>query len=538
MAVTQISKIQIRRGRKNSGTGIPQLASGEFGWAVDSQELYIGNGAVSEGSPAVGNTKVLTENDNLFTLADQYTYLNGETVQTGATISGPIRRTLQEKLDDVVTIRSFGGTGDNTDHTLILQRAIDQLYINTATKGTSQSRVKLHLEAGTYVLSNSIKLPPHTTIIGAGADKTIIKQTSDFPIITTVNGTSSPGSYADQSSTTSLNQARHIELTGLTLETTAVNSVGIDLVNCKDSMFRDLIVKGPWTSGDTPGSSQIGLKMSNLSTIVGCFNNTFNNVSFVGWGYAFKTDDDAYDNAFNSCSFETLGYAIHLGENTVIGSQGQSTGPERNVFKNCAFKDIDKNAIIFEVGQYNVSDNNTFQDVGNNGGISSAAAYTIIKSFVDKNTSKGDWFSRTNDLSVDVAFDTTPYISEIEGPLHGEYEYNSKLSTTQQNAFATIFKLPGDFSRAYQIDYVFKSAQVDAMREGTLDVVVNRTTDTVTYVDEFTYNGENTFKETMEIKAQLLDLDGDATMDTVGIKMKNTVSNEDATFSYKVKIKN
>ena len=58
MAVVQISRIQIRRGRKNSGSGLPQLASGELGWAIDSRELYIGNGAVSEGAPAVGNTKV------------------------------------------------------------------------------------------------------------------------------------------------------------------------------------------------------------------------------------------------------------------------------------------------------------------------------------------------------------------------------------------------------------------------------------------------------------------------------------------------
>ena len=61
MAVVQISKIQVRRGQKNQGTGIPQLASGEFGWAVDAQELYIGNGAVSEGAPAVGNTQILTD---------------------------------------------------------------------------------------------------------------------------------------------------------------------------------------------------------------------------------------------------------------------------------------------------------------------------------------------------------------------------------------------------------------------------------------------------------------------------------------------
>ena len=61
MAVVQISRIQIRRGKKNAGTGLPQLASGEFGWAVDSQELFIGNGSVAEGAPYVGNTKLLSE---------------------------------------------------------------------------------------------------------------------------------------------------------------------------------------------------------------------------------------------------------------------------------------------------------------------------------------------------------------------------------------------------------------------------------------------------------------------------------------------
>ena len=41
MAVVQISKIQVRRGEENQ-TGIPQLAGGEFGWAEDTENLYIG----------------------------------------------------------------------------------------------------------------------------------------------------------------------------------------------------------------------------------------------------------------------------------------------------------------------------------------------------------------------------------------------------------------------------------------------------------------------------------------------------------------
>jgi hypothetical protein len=35
MAVVQISRIQVRRGQKQV-TGMPQLASGEIAWAVDT----------------------------------------------------------------------------------------------------------------------------------------------------------------------------------------------------------------------------------------------------------------------------------------------------------------------------------------------------------------------------------------------------------------------------------------------------------------------------------------------------------------------
>lgn len=539
MAVVQISRIQVRRGRKNTGSGIPQLAGGELGWAVDAQELFIGNGAVSEGSPAVGNTKILTENDNLFTLADQYTYKAGTTVQTGATVSGPIKRTLQDRLDDIVSIRSFGGTGDGSDHTLILQRAIDQLFINTATKGTTGSRVTLQLEAGTYSINDTVYLPPFTTIIGAGEGKTVINQTADKPIFKTVNETATPGNYPDDSGSTSLNQARNIRVEGMTLSHYSNGFVGLDLVTCKDSLFRNLEIKATWISGATPNAGNIAIQMSSLSTVTGSFNNKFENLKITGWAYGVKSDDDVYDNTWSHCVFDTLGYGVHFGENTVLGDQGQLTGPQRNSFSHNQFNSIDKNGIIFETGQFNESTHNKFYGVGNNGGTSAAAAYTIIKSIPTENVSINDWFSRTKDLSTDVTFNNnTPYISEIEGPLHSEYIYTDTLSLGQQNTFETIFNLPGDFTRIYKIEYKFKSNQVDAMRQGELEVIVNKTTNTVTYSDTYDYNGELSFSETMELKAQMFDLNTDTVFDTVGIRMKNSVTSEDATFSYKVKIIN
>ena len=157
MAVVSISRIQIRRGRKNQGSGLPQLASGELGWATDAQELWIGNGAVSEGSPFVGNTKLLSERDDLFAYAKTYSYKStSSNYQTGASVNTPIQRTLQSVLDDKVSIRTFGANGDSTDQTASLQRALDQLYLNAASKGTELSRVVLVMEPGVYTITGTI----------------------------------------------------------------------------------------------------------------------------------------------------------------------------------------------------------------------------------------------------------------------------------------------------------------------------------------------------------------------------------------------
>ena len=186
MAVVQISRIQVRRGKINSGTGLPQLASGEMAWAVDSQELYIGNGAVSEGAPAVGNTKIITANDltfnnNLLNLVQHLYKANDTTVQTGPANNSPVLRSMQDYLDDNVNAKDFGAAADGvTDDTAALQRAIYQLFLNSATKASANTsagytnRKILTLPAGKYVTTSPIFLPSYATLVGAGADKTLI----------------------------------------------------------------------------------------------------------------------------------------------------------------------------------------------------------------------------------------------------------------------------------------------------------------------------------------------------------------------------
>ena len=58
MAVITVSKIQVRSGLQED---LPALDTGEFGWCVDTQRLFIGKGTLAEGAPTVGVTEVLTE---------------------------------------------------------------------------------------------------------------------------------------------------------------------------------------------------------------------------------------------------------------------------------------------------------------------------------------------------------------------------------------------------------------------------------------------------------------------------------------------
>jgi len=193
MAVVQISRIQVRRGKANDGTGLPQLASGEMAWAIDTQQLFIGNGSVAEGSPAVGNTRLLTVNDlssysNLLGLLS-YTYkVNNNSIITGPNANTPVQRSFQTRLDDQVNTADFGALGNAVnDDTSALQRAINELFLNPAqpsnttnssyasgTPAAVQTRVTLTIPPGIYYTSSPIYVPSYSTIVGSGADKTII----------------------------------------------------------------------------------------------------------------------------------------------------------------------------------------------------------------------------------------------------------------------------------------------------------------------------------------------------------------------------
>ena len=537
MAVVQISRIQVRRGKGTSG--IPQLAGGEFGWAVDNRALYIGNGSVAEGSPAVGNTKIITEHDNLFSLANSYTYLDGVTVQTGTSATSPITRTLQERLDEIVNIRSFGATGDGvTDETVAIQRAIDQLYINNSTKGTEQSRVRLYIPAGKYIVTDTIYLPPYTTIYGDGMEKTVFSMTDNDTVFQTVNSSSTPGNYANDSSSTTLNQASNIHLEGITIQTISTAKPAIRLQSCKMSNFKEIKIVGPWTTGTAINTANAGMELESLSSLVGTQDNKFDHIHFTGLSVGIASDDDIYGNHWHCSHFSNLGNGVMFGEGTSLGAQGQSTAPCKNSISHSQFSNIDREAIVITQGTNNTSTHNTFESVGNVGGNEGNAQYSVIDFNRPGNNSVEDFFARTADLGYNQTYISTyKYVSEIKGKVNATLGGLNSLEVQEASSSTYFFRLPGDYSRTYNIDYTYSSSVANAQRSGTMEFMLDVGTNTLNFVDDHTYQGDSNYENALTFTAATINADGQSGVDTIVVSMLNSITNDQGEFNYKIKVR-
>jgi hypothetical protein len=514
VAVVQISRIQHRRGQENSGSGLPQLASGELGWAIDTQKLYIGNGSVSEGAPQVGNTQILTEHSNLFDFADTYTYTsNTANVQTGVTSTNPVRRTLQERLDDKVSVKAFNCAGDGTDCTTDFQRAVDQLFLNS-NKSNPASRVVLVMEPGTYTISDTIYLPPFVTILGAGVDKTVIVQTTNNPAFQTVNGSSTIGSYANDATSTFLNQAREITLTGFTITTTSSQSDVIVLQSCRNSNFKDIKISGPYLLGDSTPINSVGIKLNALSTVVTCSENNFENITVTGLSHGIVSDYDVVNNRFYNCKFYMLEYGIVFAETTIVGT---STGPSHNIIEACIFDMIHKNGVWIESGQYNQSLNNHFYNVGNEGGTAANALHSVILYNDDYNMSSNDYFERAFDLAVNNTYATSAFVPLVGGSAFFDYNFVLKTSVNTRSTSTNLVRLPALRTGSYTVEYWYDSANFNILRSGRLDVVFDKNTGNVEWSDEYSYVGTSAFALSLKFSIAL-------SADTLQISASNALT--------------
>lgn len=539
MAVVQISKIQVRRGKKNTGSGLPQLAGGEFGWAVDTRELYIGNGSVAEGAPIVGNTKVITEYDNLFDVIGLYTYKNNDgRIQTGSDAQFPVERTLQERLDDITTAGAFGiANNTSADQSEDVQRAVEQLFLNES-YASADSRVVLEFPAGDYTVEETVYLPPNTSIRGAGIGRTIFRKTTAGPIFSSQNELQigpSKSNRADQSGSTFNNQPANISLEGFTLVGV---DVGLELKSVRNSYFKDIRIVGTWEQTNAIDTANVGIKIDSFSGAVKSRTNSWDNIQIANFAYGVISDTDTTDDTWNMCRFSTLGTGIAYGVDTVIGapSSGMSTGPSRNTITNSLFNDIDEYGIRIKTGVNNNINNNKFVLVGNSAGTDLQPTTPVIKIEQLGNTVSNNFFNRTSKVSYDPAtLINVVYVPEVEGPITWEWNNEHTINLTA-GTNVKFFRLPQSITQSFDIEYSLKSTVYNAVRQGILRIVVHN--GVVQITDEFDYSGDEIYLDNIKFDAILTNEDGDLTDETVSVYYDSDMPVDDLSeFTFKVRNK-
>ena len=262
MAVVQISKIQQRRGQKLL-SGMPQLSSAELAWAVDTQELFIGNGSVTEGAPYVGNTRVLTEHDNILELAGSYKF-----AESDVSITASIFRSLQSKLDEIqVSVIDFGPQPDpSTNHTPHFVTAFTQLFQNANTR----YRKVLTIPNGHYYFTSTLRIPSNVILRGETQDGVILDIGANAIEFLSAAGTDVLGPF------TSTDHPENVSISNLTIQYT---TGGIDITGLSDSKFESVKWKSTYTLGDTVSTPVLASQSYDLSAVA----NT-GNVQIAGTG--------------------------------------------------------------------------------------------------------------------------------------------------------------------------------------------------------------------------------------------------------------
>lgn len=460
MAVVQISKIQLRRGKKNQGTGMPQLASGEMAWAIDTQEVFIGNGAVSEGAPYVGNTKILTEHDSLLELANIYQYQKESVIP----VVGTVTRSLQARLDDgVVNVKNWGiitypypvtSTETVASQTAKIQQAINEI--------SSKVRITLEFDSGEYRFLQTLTLPSHVKIAGAGKHTTIFNFTGTGNALATVAN------------------ATNIVLDQFTVAVENTNSTAMLINNADRLKFSNVRIEYGTAYQGASVDNLIGLKI--IASGAAVRNNRFTGLEFSGLSYAVYTEGNASYNNFDDCLLEYLYEGFSFGNLS-------SDGANYNTVANSTFDIIVRHAVVVHNGYGNLSRGNIFKNTGN--------TFRVVNFVTEGNSSEQDIFERARYFENDENYNSFPYVQEVGGIVYRQKSAPERISL--QSTFgstAVAFRLPASNAIAYEISYIYKSTNFNQTRKGALHVTFDGVTNQLELVDEYEYAGLNPSGET------------------------------------------
>ena len=477
MAIVTISRIQHRRGYYDA---LPQLSAAELGWAVDQRRLFIGNGPVSEGAPTVGNTEILTQFSDVLGVAESYTYKNSNSQNlsptTGPSASAPTVRTLQNKLDDFVSVADFGAKGDgSTDDTAAINRAMYEVYCKELFTGSKKA---IYFPAGQYIISDYLKIPPFATLIGEGPFNTIIQQTADVGDATAVFQTADSKQQVGGSlGTNGASLPSDIMISNMAL---SCNLDGIYIDKCKRITLDRVRIVGvesfPITENSVAAaqpSKAIVIKGTSVApsediNLIDCY---LTQTNYGIW------QDDVNQFFQNLVISSGTFYQMYEGIKIAV-----TNGSAKNVVVTTSmFDSIYSYAVHVNTVQNFASSFNYYRDVGNNYGGTPVTSIISFGTATNHSASLGDYFDRTasEDLTIAtfVGNANTSFIKYGHSLGVGYLSIeNGNQDTLTDNTTGGSTSLSMNLTRYPHAQITYHVKRGSASRSGTLNVAFDGST--------------------------------------------------------------
>jgi len=528
--IVQISRIQHRRGKR---TDLPQLAAGELGWVVDEQRLFIGNGTVSDGAPAVGNTEIVTSGSSAFTTALNHTYKGylGDSTPVGTSQ----QRTVQQRLDDYVSVKDFGAAGDDsTADITAIQNAIDEIYKDTD-KDDTRSRRVLFFPAGTYMINAALKIPPYATLIGEGPDKTIIRNSGNNAVMVTQDDDGNVGANIGNSSATTPTQ---IQISNMTLRNTVAYG-GVSLDRVTHAYFNNVKFQGSYASGGSDASTSKGVTVNHSNATYSTSNVTFNQCQFTKFARLVDVSYNATNVRFHACDFSTAYYGALIGAEMDGSTAGLNDGPRDMQFTSSSWSTIGQQAILVAPAtgatdgagpRHIVSHANYYaKTVANNfEGTGTFSEVPVIQFDNDECTSSQDFFERT-DLRQSDGSSNLNAAPEVQGIGVSSKLIKSQTLPDNTSSATTINEYPALTSKGISIKYKITRGTLDR----TGEFIISASTTAVGFDDTFTESGADVG---VTLTAVLDDKDSTSGNETVAFKFTTTSTGTAATIDYQTTI--
>ena len=433
MPILEIALIQVRRGQERE-TGVPQLNPGEFGWAEDTQNLYIGK-RISEGANNDENSRILTDKDlnNIFDLigfggnpavasTSTYRYRDDLPYEQFASTTTSIAK----KLDNWVSLTDFTQFNLRDDITEVLQTAVNDLYANSYF--TTSTIRALKIPAGTFTIDNIIDLPPFANLIGEGAGITTLVLTDDstgmFRTVDALGANYAQGMQYDGKA------SKEVHLSNMTLaykKGNTNNNPLINLDNTENPVLENLyfttqnanVSTSTFVSTGTAISMRGSIGVDESTTI--CRNININNCQFENINTAIVAAGRVSKSSIDNNLFTNIRQGIILSSTSTT-----SAIPTNFVVSKNEFKFVIGSAISITTNTHRtnlISTENKYFYVGNGSGIADqnvASTGTAVLTFNSPgNMSVNDYFNRKEIAS------TAPYNFYYNTLVSGNARVNS-----------------------------------------------------------------------------------------------------------------